>query len=232
MAMDPSRFTEKLQEALGRAQNAALTAHNQAVDVEHLLAEQRENSETAQRLTALRYEARGLAAAADDGGFAEARLAALSEYTEAREEMKSIDVQLKEALAKRARIDDERVRVLTQDLADVDTKLSEGALELGRIDERVARLTEELDQRNRELATVLKKHADNQDLTIKRDVAAELLARDAGMLAACVLGQSRRPFGRGLRLGCLKPQPYARGEEDLPSQSKFRPDQVLSQIFD
>jgi ATP-dependent Clp protease ATP-binding subunit ClpB len=38
MAMDPSRFTEKLQEALGRAQNAALTAHNQAVDVEHLLA--------------------------------------------------------------------------------------------------------------------------------------------------------------------------------------------------
>jgi ATP-dependent Clp protease ATP-binding subunit ClpB len=36
--MDASRFTEKLQEALGRAQNAALTARNQAVDVEHLLA--------------------------------------------------------------------------------------------------------------------------------------------------------------------------------------------------
>jgi ATP-dependent Clp protease ATP-binding subunit ClpB len=36
--MDANRFTEKLQEALGRAQNAALTAHNQAVDVEHLLA--------------------------------------------------------------------------------------------------------------------------------------------------------------------------------------------------
>ena len=34
----PSRFTEKLQEALGRAQNAALSSHNQAVDVEHLLA--------------------------------------------------------------------------------------------------------------------------------------------------------------------------------------------------
>jgi ATP-dependent Clp protease ATP-binding subunit ClpB len=36
--MSPSRFTEKLQEALQRAQNAALSAHNQAVDVEHLLA--------------------------------------------------------------------------------------------------------------------------------------------------------------------------------------------------
>src|SRR5271169_2502040 len=36
--MSSSRFTEKLQEALGRAQNAALSAHNQAVDVEHLLA--------------------------------------------------------------------------------------------------------------------------------------------------------------------------------------------------
>src|SRR5260370_12240025 len=36
--MNANRFTEKLQEALGRAQNTALTAHNQAVDIEHLLA--------------------------------------------------------------------------------------------------------------------------------------------------------------------------------------------------
>ncbi|MGO9603487.1 MAG: ATP-dependent chaperone ClpB [Candidatus Binataceae bacterium] len=36
--MNANRFTEKLQEALGRAQNAALSAHNRAVDVEHLLA--------------------------------------------------------------------------------------------------------------------------------------------------------------------------------------------------
>jgi ATP-dependent Clp protease ATP-binding subunit ClpB len=41
----PSRFTEKLQEALGRAQNAALSAHNQAVDVEHLLAALLEDEE-------------------------------------------------------------------------------------------------------------------------------------------------------------------------------------------
>ncbi|HEY2487810.1 MAG TPA: ATP-dependent chaperone ClpB [Candidatus Binataceae bacterium] len=36
--MNTNRFTEKLQEALGSAQNAAVSAHNQAVDVEHLLA--------------------------------------------------------------------------------------------------------------------------------------------------------------------------------------------------
>jgi ATP-dependent Clp protease ATP-binding subunit ClpB len=36
--MDPNRFTEKLQEALGRAQSIALGAHNQALDVEHVLA--------------------------------------------------------------------------------------------------------------------------------------------------------------------------------------------------
>ncbi|MGH7814573.1 MAG: ATP-dependent chaperone ClpB [Candidatus Binataceae bacterium] len=36
--MDANRFTQKLQEALGRAQNAALKAHHQAVDAEHLLA--------------------------------------------------------------------------------------------------------------------------------------------------------------------------------------------------
>ena len=34
--MNANRFTEKLQEALGRAQNAAVSAHHQAVDVEHL----------------------------------------------------------------------------------------------------------------------------------------------------------------------------------------------------
>jgi ATP-dependent Clp protease ATP-binding subunit ClpB len=36
--MDPNRLTEKLQEALGRAQNKALSAGNQAVDVEHVVA--------------------------------------------------------------------------------------------------------------------------------------------------------------------------------------------------
>ncbi len=43
--MDASRFTDKLQEALQRAQNAALSAHNQAVDVEHLLAALIEDNE-------------------------------------------------------------------------------------------------------------------------------------------------------------------------------------------
>jgi ATP-dependent Clp protease ATP-binding subunit ClpB len=35
--MDPNRLTEKLQEALGRAQNKALGAGNQAVEVEHVV---------------------------------------------------------------------------------------------------------------------------------------------------------------------------------------------------
>ena len=43
--MNANRFTEKLQEALGRAQTAALSAHNQAVDVEHLLASLLEDNE-------------------------------------------------------------------------------------------------------------------------------------------------------------------------------------------
>src|SRR5271167_1891370 len=36
MAVNANRLTEKLQEALGRAQNLAVSAHHQAVDVEHL----------------------------------------------------------------------------------------------------------------------------------------------------------------------------------------------------
>src|SRR5581483_1382579 len=43
--MNPNRFTEKLQEALSRAQSAALGAHHQAVDVEHLLAALLEDNE-------------------------------------------------------------------------------------------------------------------------------------------------------------------------------------------
>src|SRR5271170_4814048 len=43
--MNANRYTEKLQEALGRAQSAALSAHNQAVDVEHLLASLLEDRE-------------------------------------------------------------------------------------------------------------------------------------------------------------------------------------------
>jgi ATP-dependent Clp protease ATP-binding subunit ClpB len=43
--MNANRFTEKLQEALSSAQNAALSAHNQAVDVEHLLAALLQDSE-------------------------------------------------------------------------------------------------------------------------------------------------------------------------------------------
>ncbi len=35
--MDPNRYTDKLQEALGRAQSKALSAHHQAVDLEHLI---------------------------------------------------------------------------------------------------------------------------------------------------------------------------------------------------
>ena len=36
--MNANRFTEKLQEAIGSAQSAAVSAHHQAVDVEHLAA--------------------------------------------------------------------------------------------------------------------------------------------------------------------------------------------------
>jgi ATP-dependent Clp protease ATP-binding subunit ClpB len=45
MAINANRLTEKLQEALGRAQNAAVSAHHQAVDVEHLAAALLEDEE-------------------------------------------------------------------------------------------------------------------------------------------------------------------------------------------
>lgn len=143
--------------------------------VQQLLDEQRENSATVERLTELRYDARGLAvAAADAEGFAERRLAVLGAYTAARDEIADVDVELKAAQARRSRIDDARIRTLTEELESVGKKIEGGVLELGRIDERAAAFGRDLEDREKELAQVLKKHQARRDLVIKRDVAEEL----------------------------------------------------------
>ncbi|HVB44498.1 MAG TPA: AAA family ATPase [Streptosporangiaceae bacterium] len=143
--------------------------------VQQLLEEQRENSEIAQRLTELRYDARGLAAAgADTEEFARRRLATLAEYTAAHDELVRTDVELKQAETKRRLIDDARVRTLTDDLAGVGKKIGDGVLELGRIAERIAAFEGQVADREQELAAVLKKRRANHDLVIKRDVADDL----------------------------------------------------------
>lgn len=144
-------------------------------NVQHLLDEQRGNSEMAQRLTELRYDARALAAAvADADTFAARRQATLASYTTARDELIRADVELKQAETKRSRIDDDRVRTLTDELAAVAKKIADGILELGRIAERISSYEQELEQRERELARVVKKDKANRDLITKRDVADEL----------------------------------------------------------
>lgn len=143
--------------------------------VQQLLDEQRENSEIAQRLTELRYNARGLAAAgANAEEFARKRLAALAEYTAARDELGRTDVELKQAETQRRLIDEARVRTLTDELAGVAKKIGDGVLELGRIAQRIATFGEQYIARDQELKQVLKKRLTNDDLVIKRDVADDL----------------------------------------------------------
>ncbi|WP_082310429.1 AAA family ATPase [Nonomuraea sp. SBT364] len=143
--------------------------------VQHLLDDQRENSEMVERLTELRYSARGLAvAAADSEDFAARREATLLAYTSARDDLARADVELKQAETKRSRIDDTRVRTLTDELAAVGKKIGDGVLELGRIEERISSLETQLAEREQELAKVTQKNKANRDLIIKRDVAEEL----------------------------------------------------------
>jgi DNA sulfur modification protein DndD len=140
-----------------------------------LLDEQRENSEMAQRLTELRYDARGLfVGAADVDAFAAKREGTLAAYTAARDELTRADVELKQAEIKRGRINDARVRTLTDELAAVSKKIGDGVLELGRIAERISSLERQLDEREQELTKVIRKNKANQDLVIKRDVAEDL----------------------------------------------------------
>ncbi|MET7400631.1 AAA family ATPase [Dactylosporangium sp. NPDC005572] len=143
--------------------------------VQRLIDEQRENSEMAERLTELRYAARGLVvAAADVDAFAAKREATLAAYTAARDDLARTDVELKQAETKRSRIDDTRVRTLTDELAAVNKKIGDGVLELGRIAERISSLGRQLEEREQELTKVTQKNRANRDLIIKRDVAEEL----------------------------------------------------------
>jgi DNA sulfur modification protein DndD len=140
-----------------------------------LLDEQRENSEMAQRLTELRYDARALVvAAADVDAFAAKREATLADYTAARNDLARADVELKQAETKRSRIDDARVRTLTDELAAVGKKIGDGVLELGRIAERISSCERQLEEHEQELAKVTQKNKANRDLIIKRDVAEDL----------------------------------------------------------
>ncbi|MEV2241078.1 AAA family ATPase [Micromonospora sp. NPDC049891] len=143
--------------------------------VVQLLEEQREHSDMAQRLTELRYSAAAFdLAAADVDAFAAKRQATLADYTAARDDFNRADVELKQAESKRSRIDDARVRTLTDELAAVGKKIAARVLELGRIAERIAQYERQLEEREQELSKVTQKNRANQDLIIKRDVAEEL----------------------------------------------------------
>lgn len=143
--------------------------------VVRLIEEQRENSEMAQRLTDLAYSAAAFElAAADVDDFAAKRRASLADYTAARDDLNRADVELKQAESKRSRIDDARVRTLTDELAAVGKKIDASTNELGRIAERISQYERQLDEREQELSKVTQKNRANRDLIIKRDVAEEL----------------------------------------------------------
>jgi DNA sulfur modification protein DndD len=145
--------------------------------VERLLAEQRENSEIAERLTELRYAARGLiASGAGTDEFAAIRHEALTAYTTSRDEQKNLSVELTQAENARRLIDEPRVQELTEELAAVAPKITEGVHQLGRVTERIEKLELELKDNEQKLEQIVKKRQANQSLIIRRDVAGDLRA--------------------------------------------------------
>ena len=118
---------------------------------------------------------RGLVAAGTDTReFARKRHATLAEYTAARDEQARADVELKQAEIARSRIDDARVRTLTDELAAVDAKIGNAVQELGRIAERIAEFEQQARDREQELDPVVKRQQANRDLITRRDVADDL----------------------------------------------------------
>lgn len=142
--------------------------------------EQRMASESQQRLTELFHTAKRAAAEAaarnetgeDLPGL---RTALLAEFTEARDSQKAKAAQLEQLKEKRAAIDEERVRELTTKIASVDGKMATFQTEIGRIQGKISDLKDSREALKQKVDEAEKAIKVNHELSVKRDVAKDLL---------------------------------------------------------
>lgn len=155
--------------------------------VKKLLKEQRRTSDSQQRLTVLFHTARHSKAnhdaRRDEGSdFADTRIQLLQDFTANRDLLRHRGLELKELEQRRAQIDEDRVRNLVDQIAKVDSKITEANMSLGRI-------TSELDQLNetRQTQDDRRRDADkaakvSSNLVMKRDVAEDVMSLAKGTL--------------------------------------------------
>ena len=140
-----------------------------------------------QRLTELRYESREIAGHASGppgraGVFTEALETLRKQFTDCKDHQRKKAGDLRVEEARRAQIDEERVRELTERLASSRGKKSEYERDLGQIDGRIQELEEQLKQQQDAVAQAERQEHLSKVLRLRSKVAGDLLSLTTGIL--------------------------------------------------
>ena len=155
--------------------------------VETLKNEQLRVSENRQRLTMLFHTARQAQASEDarvaqGGDFVSRRTQALEEFTEARDLLASTADNVEQWKERRKLIDDDRIRYLTEQLQKIEGQTGDAQSDLGGIQARIVLLNDRRQEQDTRLRDAEKALRVTGDLTLKRDVANDLVALAEGTL--------------------------------------------------
>ncbi len=157
--------------------------------VEDLLEEQRNVSESRQRLTELSHlarqaEAEELSRRESSQTFPLVSSQLLQEFTDTRDSLRAKGLELTDLKTRRDNINEDRVRSLTSKIQDVDTKIAQAHQDIGAKELELTHALERRALQERTLDDTQKEAAIGDELARKRDVAADLASLSRGVLQA------------------------------------------------
>ena len=152
-----------------------------------LIEHQKRTEPRLQRLTELRYESRDITRAApespgDDGSFAERLETLRNQFTDCKDRQRQKAGDLRVERDRRAQIDEERVRELTERLESSRAKKSEYERQLGQIEGRIQELGEQLQQQKEAVDRAEREEKLSNILRRRSEVASDLLGLTTGIL--------------------------------------------------
>ncbi len=158
------------------------------LEVEKLRNEQLAVSEAQQRLTSLFHTARQSKAAHDARAevgldFAGVRDSLRKEYVDARDILAARGLELKQLEERRKQIDAERVKQLVGDIDKVRAQMADADNQLGALSASRTQLEQVRSEQVARLGTAERAAKVSSDLTIKRDVAEDMLKLAQGTLS-------------------------------------------------
>ncbi len=147
--------------------------------VASLIQQHRDGSAVTQQMTALWHTARNAEAgyearAGQEKGFWNVRDELLQELVATRVDVSAKNSGLVAAKEARSKIDDSRVRELTERVSQVERKISIGDRELGEITEKIRKAEDTAKKRGTEVDEAIKTKGKQNSVSVRRDVADDL----------------------------------------------------------